>query len=77
MKKQVAWSLSLSRDGKLIATGSRDKMAKIWRVPQAVTTPLEATRHWVRATTAMDMDQDGNVHVLTADAWQRELAGDR
>ena len=62
-------AVAFSPDGKTVLTGSWDKTARLWRIwPHLVGEPQQIDL-WAQVITGMELDENGNVRVLNAEAW--------
>jgi WD40 repeat protein len=62
--------VALSADGKTALTGSDDKTARLWHVPQPMRGDPERIMLWTQVITGLEVDELGAVHVLDAATWQ-------
>jgi WD40 repeat protein/serine/threonine protein kinase len=59
-------------DGRWVLTASADRTARLWEVtPQPVTGTVERILLWTQVITGMEMDADGQLHVLDPPTWQQ------
>jgi len=63
--------VALSADGKLALTGSPDKTAHLWNVPQPIRGDPERIILWIQVITGLEVDELTAVHVLDAATWQQ------
>jgi WD40 repeat protein len=64
-------AVSFSPDGKTILTGCFDKAARLWSVPPLVEGDVDRVRHWIQALTDLELDPQGDFHVLDTETWQQ------
>ena len=70
--------VEFGRDGQTILTATQDQVARSWRVSAAVTGTAEQIELWAQAVTGMELEADGGVRILDAEAWEerrQKLAG--
>jgi dipeptidyl aminopeptidase/acylaminoacyl peptidase len=65
------YAVAFSPDGKAVLTGSTDGRARLWRIPVAVKGNVKRITVWTQVITGTEMDDNGNLHVLDAQTWQR------
>ena len=63
--------LSSVPDGKIVLTASSDGTARLWTPPPPVGGQAAQVALWVQVLTGMELDAEGTVQVLTAEAWQQ------
>jgi WD40 repeat protein len=63
--------VAFSPDGKTVLTGSMDKTARLWRVQPPLEGAVEQITLWLAVRTGTELDEDGVVHVLDAETWQK------
>jgi len=63
--------VAFSPDGKTVLTGSGDGMARLWTPPPPVGGDPAHVALWVQVRTGMELDAEGTVQVLPAEAWEQ------
>jgi eukaryotic-like serine/threonine-protein kinase len=63
--------VAFSRDGKTVVTASSDGTARLWTPPPPVEGRPTLVTLWVQVLTGMELDDEGTVQVLPADAWEQ------
>src|SRR5262249_22118442 len=64
-------AVAFSPDGKAVLTGSDDNTARLWKVPLPMEGSAEQIIARLSVLTNMEMDEDGALHVLDAEAWHK------
>jgi len=65
------WSARFNPAGDRVLTGSDDGTARLWKVATAVKGDVEQINSWIEMSTGMELDENGVVHVLDAQSWDR------
>jgi WD40 repeat protein len=64
-------AVRFSPDGQTILTGSGDYAARLWPRQRALTGTIEQIVLWIEVATGMELDADGDVHLLESAEWQK------
>jgi Flp pilus assembly protein TadD len=64
-------AVAFSPDRQALVTGSDDKTARLWQVPMAVKGDAHRIKLWTQVLTGMEMEDNGDLHVLSANTWQQ------
>jgi WD40 repeat protein len=70
LHQDVINSAAFSPDGRTILTGSDDQTARLWAVPAPVEEEVQRIGLWVQGITGLELDADGAVGKLDAQAWR-------
>jgi WD40 repeat protein/serine/threonine protein kinase len=70
----VVWAVACQPGGRAVLTGSADRTARLWELPGTVEGDPERLRLWVEVCTAMELDANGVMHWLDAEAWEKRRA---
>jgi WD40 repeat protein len=62
--------VAFSPDGRTVVTGSYDTTARVWEAPAPVEGTAEQVTLWIQVLTGMELDADGEFHVLDGPTWQ-------
>jgi WD40 repeat protein len=60
---------AFSPDGRTVLTASSDSLARIWSTPNALAGAPARIRLWIASLTGTELDNEGVLHLLDADAW--------
>jgi WD40 repeat protein len=64
-------AVAFSSDGKTMLTGSADKTARLWRVPQPIAGDPERIILWAQVITGLELDEYGGTRGLDAATWEK------
>ena len=64
-------AVALSADGKTALTGSRDRTARIWKIPQPLRGDPQRILLWAQVITGLEADERGDIRMLDAATWQQ------
>ena len=62
--------MAFSPDGKTALTGSYDRTARLWSIPEPLEGDIDRIRLWVQVLTDVELDSQGDFHVLDSETWQ-------
>src|SRR5205823_1540110 len=63
--------VAFSPDGKTLLTASSDGTARLWTPPSPIRGDSAQVGLWVQVLTGMELDADGTIQVLPAEAWKQ------
>ena len=63
--------MAISADGKTALTGSRDRTARIWKIPQPLRGDPQRILLWAQVITGLEADERGDIRMLDAATWQQ------
>jgi WD40 repeat protein len=63
-------AVAFGPDGKRLGTASKDNAASLWEAPVPVAGDAAGIVLWAQVATALEVGEDGVVHVLDAGAWE-------
>jgi WD40 repeat protein/predicted Ser/Thr protein kinase len=66
----AVFAVAFSPGGERILTAGADKVARIWQLPALTEGPADRPGLWAQVVTGMELDPDGEVHMLDAQTWQ-------
>jgi hypothetical protein len=69
--RELVWAVSCSPKEKKVVTGSEDKTARLWQIPEPAVGDPERITLWVQVITGLELDDNGAVHRLDADTWKQ------
>jgi WD40 repeat protein/tRNA A-37 threonylcarbamoyl transferase component Bud32 len=67
----IVWTVACHSASRIVLTGSDDKMARLWRLPEPWPNDVRRARLQVEVRTGLTLDADGVVRWLDAASWQQ------
>ena len=67
----LVFAVAFNPTGEYILTGSRDRTARLWRIPTPVEGDVERVVLWTQVITGLELDSEGAVRVLDAQTWRQ------
>jgi WD40 repeat protein len=69
--ESAVYAAAFSPDGKTVLSGSMDRMARFWTVPNPVDGTIERIVKWAEVVTGAELGEGDEVRVLDVPTWQR------
>ena len=65
------WFVAISPDGRTVLSGGQENKAHLWDVASSLDAPFDDIDRQVRADTGMELRDDGTIHFLDLETWNR------